>query len=109
MFIPVRQVIPIIRGNDTQLTGSAVNTLAGKKKRDVSDADPLARIHGDKIDYDKWRRPEFARSTDRAARSPKEPLESRILSKQARYLRLVGLKEVEMEEGRVKRKAFVPR
>ena len=64
--ISVRQVIPIIRGNDTVPTGSGTVTLAGKKKkRDVSHADQLAQIFNDELDYDKYRRPNFVRRTDR--------------------------------------------
>ena len=105
----VRQVIPVIQGNSTGLqTSSGVTTLAGKKKRkkrDTSDADKLARIHGDGLDYDMWRRPEAYRATDRARRSPVEPLESRILNKKRRMLRLMGLQEVETREKR----SIVPR
>ena len=63
--VSVRQVIPIIRGNDTIPSGSGTVTLAGKKKRDVSHAEELARLFNDEIDYDKYRRPNFARRTDR--------------------------------------------
>jgi len=104
-------VIPIIRGNDTLPSGSSTVTLAGRKRRTVTDADAEARFHGDKIDYDKWRRPEFVRRTDRAAKMMKEPLQSRVLRKKYRFLHLVGLKKIE-ELKRMERKtktSLVPR
>lgn len=110
-FSAVRQVIPIIRGNDTLSSGGGTVTLAGRKRRSVTDADAEARFHGDKIDYDKWRRPEFARSTDRAAVKLREPLQSRVLRKKQRFLRMVGLQKLEeaqIIEGRAKR-SLVPR
>ena len=99
-------MIPVISGNGTRFqTSNTVTTLAGKKKkRDV----------GSKVDNNLYRRPDFARRTDRAAAVPSEPLASRILKKKQRFLRLAGLREVEKliqsaggEE--VKKRSIVPR
>ena len=108
----VRQVIPVISGNGTRFqTSGGVTTLAGKKKRDVTHADKKAR---DQLNYDMYRRPEFARRTDRAAKAPTEPLRSRILNKKRRLLRLAGLQEIQgLAEGELgstlKKRSIVPR
>lgn len=110
--VELRQVIPVISGNGTRFqTSGGVTTLAGKKKRDVTHADKKAR---DQLNYDMYRRPEFARRTDRAAKAPTEPLRSRILNKKRRLLRLAGLQEIQgLAEGELgstlKKRSIVPR
>jgi len=100
----VRQVIPIIRSNDTQGTPSFVNMNSGlgRKKRSSDNyvGDPTI-----------WDPPEQAKVTYRAARRiKKEVRESWILNKKLRFLRSVGLREIEMEKNaQRKKRSLVPR
>jgi len=92
----VRQVIPIIRSNDTKGTP---DIDYGIHKRSVENV-------GDPTLY---QQPEHARRTYRAAkRVRKDVLESRILEKRLRFLRAVGLRELQKVTKRRKR-SVVPR
>jgi hypothetical protein len=99
----VRQVIPIIRSNDTQGTPN-INYNYGRKKRGTTEETYVG-------DPTIWEPPEHAKLTYRAARRvKKEVRESRILSKKLRFLRSVGLREIEAEnEARRNKRSIVPR
>jgi len=91
----VRQVIPIIRSNDTRGTPDIDYSRHG---RSAGDEDVGAF----------FKQPEHAQRTYRAAkRVRKDVLESRILEKKLRFLRAVGLRELETK--RKRRKRYVPR
>ena len=100
----VRQVFPIIRGNETVTT---YDTASKKKKRSISD-------HGmNRLNAQGYipHQPEFVMRHSWAAKEPAEPLESRILNKKLRLLRLAGLQEEKTPGKGVKivaRKEFQP-
>lgn len=101
LWLTVRQVIPIIRSNDTQ--GTPNINFAGRKKRSIDEdvyiGDPTL-----------WEPPEHAKLTYRAARRvKKEVRESRILNKKMRFLRSVGLREIAEKEANRKKRYIVPR
>lgn len=104
----VRQVIPVIRSNETQGTPDVPYDFAGRKKRssDSKDFD---------TDLGFFDRPLIARKTDRAARSVRADVQqTRILNKKLRLLRMANLKEEETvsrtADGKVRRKrSVVPR
>jgi hypothetical protein len=99
----VRQVIPIIRSNDTQGTPN-INFGNGRKKRETVEETYVG-------DPTLWEPPDHAKATYRAARRvKKEVRESRILNKKMRFLRTVGLREIQEEnEARRKKRSIVPR
>jgi len=96
----VRQVIPIIRSNETKGTPD-IDFAHTKRSAD----DELRDITSKSTFY----QPEHARRTYRAAkRVRKDVLQSRILEKKLRFLRTVGLREIEKRADRRKR-SVVPR
>ena len=71
------------------------------------------KVNEEELSTDWWQ-PDWVRRHDRAAREPKEPLESRILRKQQRFLKSVGLKEKEgsivfAQTPKEKKRVFEPR
>lgn len=107
-FFPVRQVIPVIRSNETQGTPDVPYNFAGRKKR-YTDADELVDP-----DIGFFDRPEIARKTDRAVRRVKpEVRQSRILNKRLRLLRMANLRELDFmveKDGKARKKrSVVPR
>lgn len=106
--VELRQVIPVIRSNETQGTPDVPYNFAGRKKRS-SDVEELVDP-----DIGFFDRPEIAKRTDRAIRSIKpEVRQSRILNKRLRLLRMANLKEEDFlveKDGTVRKKrAVVPR
>ena len=104
----MRQVIPVIRSNDTQGTP---DFNVGRNKRsadflagDLDDDDDIedeeeSEKDGEEEEYydDPYTRPERARKTDRALRKvPEHIQQSRILNKKLRFLRMLNLKETKM-------------
>ena len=97
----VRQVIPIIRSNETKGTP---DIDFSRHKRSAEDEEQLG---GDPTFF---RQPEHARRTYRAAkRVRKDVLRSRILEKRLRFLRAVGLREIEEKMAKRRKRAVVPR
>ena len=90
----MRQVLPIIRGNETMGTPTNI-----RKKREQEEA---------AIVKPENRRPDFVKRADRAARNVVSTRQSRILNQQRRFLRMIGLKEEESSKGR-SRRTVVPR
>jgi len=100
---PVRQVIPIIRSNDTKGTPD-IDYSQHRRKRSADDE--LQNIGDPTL----FRQPEHARNTYRAAkRVRKDVLQSRILEKKLRFLRAVGLREIEKKSAGRRKRAVVPR
>lgn len=119
----MRQVIPVIRSNDTQGTP---NFNVGRKKRDTNlpdrdssdneddqDDEDDEEKNGEEAEYydDAYTRPERARKTDRALRKvPENIQQSRILNKKLRFLRMLELKETKViAEGNETKVKIVPR
>lgn len=104
----VRQVIPVIRSNETQGTPDVPYNYAGRKKRS-SDSE---EFEADRGFFD---RPLIARKTDRAARSVRADVQqTRVLNKKLRFFRMANLKEKETvtrtADGKERRKqTVVPR
>lgn len=95
---PVRQVIPIIRSNDTKGTPDI---------RTKRSADGEGEHLGNPTFFQV---PEQALRTYRAAkRVRKDVLQSRILAKRLRFLRAVGLREIERKMAKRRKRAVVPR
>lgn len=95
----VRQVIPIIRSNDTKGTPDIDYSI---HKRSVD-----KQLGGNPTFFEQ---PEHARKTYRAAkRVRREVLESRILEKRLRFLRAVGLREIEKKTTNHRKRRVVPR
>ena len=89
-FISVRQVIPVIRGNDTSGTPN-LNPNIMRKKRSADDEELF--------DSEFFKRPEAAKKTDRALRRvPDDVRQSRVLNKKLRLLRMFNLKEEDKSE-----------
>ena len=105
-FNSVRQVIPVIRGNDTSGTPN-INTNIMRKKRSADDEELF--------DSEFFKRPDAAKKTDRALRRvPDDVRQSRVLNKKLRLLRMFNLKEDESHEEKShekhkKHKKVVPR
>ena len=100
--LPVRQVIPVIRGNDTAGTPFATNTNPRGRKKRATDG----KEYPDGVNPEFFQQPEFVRKTNRAVKHVrKSVLRSRILNKKLRFLRAVGL----MEEKNRRKRAIVPR
>jgi len=98
----VRQVIPIIRSNDTK--GTPDIDYSHHKKRSVDDQEQNV---GNPTFFEQ---PAHAQSTYRAAkRVRKDVLESRILEKRLRFLRAVGLREIEKNTAKRRKRRVVPR
>jgi len=96
----VRQVIPIIRSNDTKGTPNIDYSI---HKRSVDDEEQ----QGGNPTF--FQQPEPARRTYRAAkRVRREVLESRILEKKLRFLRSVGLREI-ADKAKDRKRRVVPR
>ena len=96
----VRQVIPIIRSNDTKGTPNIDYSI---HKRSVDDEEQ----QGGNPTF--FQQPEPARRTYRAAkRVRRDVLESRILEKKLRFLRSVGLREI-VDKAKERKKRVVPR
>jgi len=96
---PVRQVIPIIRSNDTKGTPDIDYSI---HKRSVDE-----QVGGNPTFFEQ---PEHARRTYRAAkRVRREVLQSRILEKRLRFLRAVGLREIEKKAANRRKRRVVPR
>jgi len=97
----VRQVIPIIRSNETKGTP---DIDFSQHKRSIDDE---AQLGGDPSLF---KQPEHAQRTYRAAkRVRKDVLQSRILEKRLRFLRTVGLREIEEKAAKRRKRAVVPR
>ena len=97
----VRQVIPIIRSNETKGTP---DIDFSEHKRSVDDE---AQLGGDPTFF---KQPEHAQRTYRAAkRVRKDVLQSRVLEKRLRFLRAVGLREIEVKTAKRRKRAVVPR
>lgn len=92
----MRQVLPIIRGNDTVGTPTNIN----RKKRELREA--INQVKPENM------RPDFAKRTDRAARSVVSDRQSRILNQQRRFLRMIGLKEVKEVNSKKVKRSIVP-
>ena len=101
MVCSVRQVIPIIRSNDTKGTP---DIDISRKKRFADDEEKLG---GNPTFFQPT---EDVLRTDRAAkRVRKDVLRSRILEKRLRFLRAVGLREVEEKRAKQRKRRVVPR
>lgn len=102
--VQLRQVIPIIRSNATAGTPNVpMGTVTNRKKRSADEDEEWPG--GDPTFFQP---PEHAKKTYRAAqRVRKDVLESRILAKKLRFLRAVGLRQIEQK--RKKRSIIVPR
>jgi len=95
----VRQVIPIIRSNDTKGTPDIDYSVHKRSVDNEYVGDPT-----------RFRQPEHARRTYRAAkRVRKDVLASRILEKRLRFLRAVGLREIEKKTAKHRKRSVVPR
>lgn len=96
----VRQVIPIIRSNETKGTP---DIDFSRHKRSADDE----RQGGDPNFF---KQPEHAQRTYRAAkRVRKSVLQSRILEKRLRFLRAAGLREIEEKTAKRRKRSVVPR
>jgi len=97
----VRQVIPIIRSNETKGTP---DIDFSRHKRSADD-------NGEQSGDPKFvKQPERAQRTYRAAkRVQKDVLQSRILEKRLRFLRAVGLREIEEKMTKRRKRSVVPR
>ena len=102
----MRHVIPVIRGNDTEGTPDFDVDYKKRRKRSLFDDDDENEEEDEDEEFlndeEKFgidcKRPESARKTDRALLTvPDDVLQSRILNKRLRLLRLLNLKESEVE------------
>ena len=99
---PVRQVIPIIRSNDTKGTPDIDYSI---HKRSVDDVEQ--NLGGNPTFF---QQPEHAQRTYRSVkRVRRDVLESRILEKRLRFLRAVGLREIEKKSAKRRKRRVVPR
>jgi len=96
----VRQMIPVIRSNDTKGTPDI------DYSRHKRSADEVQNVGNPTF----FEQPEHAKRTYRAAkRVRKDVLESQILEKRLRFLRAVGLREIEKKREKRKKRMVVPR
>ena len=103
-FSTVRIVIPLIRGNGTGQVvtfGRSKRSLAEEARQKAEHAKLLASLEG-------HYQPDWVRKHYRARRELPTSLESRILNKRKRFLRLLQLKEEE-EAFHSRKKRLVPR
>ena len=100
---PVRQVIPIIRSNDTKGTPD-IDYSQHRRKRSADDAE--LQNDGSPIFI---QLPKRSRRTFRAGPVRKAVLQSRILDKKLRFLRAAGLREIEKRRADRKTREVVPR
>lgn len=98
--IELRQMIPVIRSNDTKGTPDI------DYSRHKRSADEVQNVGNPTF----FEQPEHAKRTYRAAkRVRKDVLESQILEKRLRFLRAVGLREIEKKREKRKKRMVVPR